>query len=114
MRQSAQATPFTTARSSASRSAFARKSVIQAPAITVQLGPSPSKLLRLNASEKSTVPGGGAPPGVPASGVPASGVPASGVPASGVPASGVPASGVPASGVPASGVPASGGGGGGG
>src|SRR5437764_658643 len=88
MRQSAHAMPFTTARSSASRSEFARESVIQAPAIAVQFDPSPARLLRSKASEKSTVPGGGAtPPPVPASGVPASGVPASGVPASGVPAS---------------------------
>src|SRR5689334_1726427 len=62
--------PFTTARSSASRSEFARVSVIHAPASTVQFNPRPDVLERLKESENSTVPGGGAtppPPPVPPS-----------------------------------------------
>src|SRR5712664_2388402 len=86
MRQSAHATPFTTARSSASRSEFARESVIHAPASTVQLDPSPERLLRLNESENSTVPGGGATP--PPSGAPPSGAPPSGAPPSTPPSGG--------------------------
>src|SRR5882672_3946827 len=75
MRQSAHATPLTTARSSASRSEFARESVIHSPASTAQLDPSPEELVRLKESENSAVPGGGAtppPPPVPPSGAPPS------------------------------------------
>ena len=54
-------TLFTTARSTPSRSEFARESVIHKPASTVQLDPSPEELVRLKESENSTVPGGGAP-----------------------------------------------------
>src|SRR5436305_340462 len=65
--QSPQATPFTVARSSASRSEFARVSVRQAPAGIVQLAPRSEGALRLQSSVKiPPVPPSG-PPSMPAS-----------------------------------------------
>src|SRR5437870_5100336 len=93
MRQSAQETPATIARSSAVRSEFALSLSRQPPARMIQFGPRSEASVRLKLSEKITVGG-------PASGGPASGGPASGGPASGGPASGGPASGVPPSGPP--------------
>src|SRR5207237_3244669 len=90
IRQSAHVTPPGTARSSWSRPAFARESVIQKPARMVQFGPRPDASFRLKSSENKTVPGAGPPP-LPAS-APASAPPPSAPPP--VPAS-APASGVP-------------------
>src|SRR5205085_6275494 len=100
IRQSEHVTPRGAARSSWSRPAFARGSVIQKPARMVQFGPRPDASFRLKSSENKTVPGAGPPP-LPAS-APASAPPPSAPPP--VPAS-APASGVaPPASAPASGV----------
>src|SRR5256885_353722 len=81
MRQSAQVILFTLARSRPVKSEFARESVRQRPATTVQSGPNPLELVRLKESANSTVPARGGPepppPPVPPS-IPPSGVPPSG------------------------------------